>query len=56
MKTLPGHVLDAVDKFKRTSATKPMTEDYIDAMYYHKMYHLDACWKGSPRVISRELN
>ena len=32
-----------------------MTEDYIDALYYHKMYNSDACWKGSPRVVNREL-
>jgi hypothetical protein len=32
-----------------------MTEDYIDALYHYKMYHSDACWKGSPRVVSREL-
>ena len=31
------------------------TEVHIDALYYHKMYHSDGCWKGSPRVVSREL-
>jgi hypothetical protein len=34
---------------------KKMTEDYIDAFYYHKMYNSDACNKSSPRVINREL-
>ena len=32
-----------------------MKEDYIDALYYHKMYHSNACWKGNQRVVSREL-
>jgi hypothetical protein len=34
---------------------KKMTEDYIDALYYHKMYNSDACWRGSPGIVSREL-
>ena len=32
-----------------------MTDDYIDALYCHKMYNSDACWRGSPSIVSREL-
>ncbi len=32
-----------------------MTKDYINALYYHKMYNSDACWKGSPRIVSCQL-
>ena len=30
-----------------------MSKDYIDALCYHKMYNSDACWKGSPRIVSQ---
>lgn len=34
---------------------KKMMESYIDAMYYYKMYHSSACWKGDPKIVTREL-
>eukprot|EP00956_Cyclotella_meneghiniana_P023299 scaffold45195_cov78-Cyclotella_meneghiniana.AAC.1 len=39
----------------RQKNDKRMTEAYIDALYYHKMYNSAACWKGDSRVVSREL-
>ncbi len=31
------------------------TEEYIEGMYYHKMYDSAACLKGDMRVVDREL-
>ena len=31
------------------------TEDYIEALYYYKMYNSPACWKGDPKVVAKEL-
>ncbi len=31
------------------------TEEYIEGMYYRKMYNSEACWKGNVRVIDHEL-
>eukprot|EP00956_Cyclotella_meneghiniana_P021742 scaffold40045_cov23-Cyclotella_meneghiniana.AAC.1 len=39
----------------RQKNDKQVTEAYIDALYYHKMYNSAACWKGDSRVISHEL-
>ena len=30
-------------------------EDLIEAYYYHRMYHSDACWKGDPKVVAKNL-
>ena len=32
-----------------------MMESYIDALYYYKMYHSNACWKADPKIVTREL-
>ena len=32
------------------------TELYIKAIYYHRMYNLMACWKGSVKRVDEGLN
>ena len=31
------------------------SKEYIDAVYYHRMYHSDACWKDDPKDVTSEL-
>jgi hypothetical protein len=33
-----------------------ISEEYIDALYYHAMYSSAACWKGDPKNVSVELS
>ena len=39
----------------RELSIEKASEDYIDAVYYHRMYSSDACWKGEPRIVTTEL-
>ena len=39
--------------FKKHSSDRA-AELYIDAIYYHEMFHLDACWKTSG-MVNRDL-
>lgn len=34
---------------------KKAQEAYIDAIYYHRMYDSEACWKGNPKVVTANL-
>ena len=34
---------------------KKASEDYINELYYFRMGNSDACWKGDPRVVAKEL-
>ena len=34
---------------------KKAQEAYIDAIYYHRMYYSEACWKGDPKVVTANL-
>ncbi len=29
--------------------------EYIDALYYHRMWSSDACWKNDPKMLTWEL-
>jgi hypothetical protein len=31
------------------------TEEYIEGLYYHRMYVSPACWKDDHRYVTREL-
>ena len=30
-------------------------ESLLDAIYYYKMYMLDACWKGNKKIVKQNL-
>ena len=32
------------------------SEEFIDGMYYYKMYFSDACWKDDPKNVATNLN
>ncbi len=42
-------------KREMIKAKKKATEEYIEGMYYRKMYDSAACLKGDVRVMDREL-
>ena len=31
------------------------TEEFIEGLYYHRMYFSPACWKDDYRIVAREL-
>ncbi len=39
----------------REKSLEKASEEYIDAVYYHRMYSSDACWKNDPKVVTSEL-
>lgn len=43
------------DDLAKEKSLEKASEEYIDAVYYHRMYNSDACWKGEPRVVTNEL-
>ena len=45
----------AKEEMIRAKNMEKATEEYIEGMYYHKMYDSAACLKGDVRVVDREL-
>jgi len=45
----------AKEEILKEKNRRKVTEEYIDALYYHCMYNSDACWKGDPRMVTKEL-
>jgi hypothetical protein len=39
----------------REKGLEKASEEYIDAVYYHRMYNSYACWKNDPKVVTKEL-
>ena len=43
------------EEIKKEKNMEKATEEFIKALYYHQMYDLDACWKGSVTRVTKGL-
>ena len=47
--------LQAKTRREKEELLQEKSEEYIDAVHYHRMYSFDACWKGDPKIVTSEL-
>ncbi len=52
---LQARARHAKEEMIKTKNMEKATEEYIEGMYYRKMYDLAACLKGDVRVVDCEL-
>ena len=43
------------EEIMKEKSMQKSLEENIDAQYYHRMWKSSACWKGDPKMITKEL-